>query len=97
MLGVQRDTTVVNGVTHIHMSQSCYLDKVWAKFKHLRVGLNGVTMKVPSTPFPVGLFCSRVDPKTRKPIEVSDEDRDEAFAAGFMELCGSLLWAARNA
>ena len=25
ILGVQRDTTVVNGVTHIHMSQSGYL------------------------------------------------------------------------
>ena len=97
MLGVQRDTTVKDGVTYIHMSQSGYLDKVWAKFKHLRVGLNGTTMKVPSTPFPVGLFCSGVDPKTRKPIEISDAERDEAFAAGFMELCGSLLWAARNA
>ena len=32
MLGVQRDTTVVNDVTHIHMPQSGYLDKVWAKF-----------------------------------------------------------------
>ena len=40
LLGVQRDTTVVNGVAHIRMSQSGYLDEVWAKSKHLRVGLN---------------------------------------------------------
>ena len=91
MLGVQRETTVKQGLTRIHLSQPGYLDKVWDKFKHLRAG-----RRVPSTPFPPNEFLSGIDPTTRKPLEVPKSESNEAYETGFMELTGSLLWAARN-
>ena len=73
MLSVQRETTVKQGVTRIHLSQPGYLDKVCDKSKHLRTGC-----RVPSTPFPPNEFFSGIDPTTRKPLEVPESESNEA-------------------
>ena len=91
MLGLQRETTAKQGVTRTHLSQPGYLDKVWDKVKHLRAG-----RRVTPTPFPPNEFLFGTDPTTRKALEVPKPEPNEAYEAGFMELIGSLLWAARN-
>ena len=88
MLGVQRTTTTIDGVTYHELTQKgCILD-LFEEFK------DEIPAKA-NTPMPDGSFLSLYDATgERKPVD--DEEVKRVKGKGYQHIVGVLLWLSRN-
>lgn len=88
MLGVQRTTTTVDGVTHHELTQKGCITDLFEEFK------DSVPKKA-SAPMPDGTFLSLYDETgERKPVDEAEVKRIKE--KGYQHICGVLLWLFRN-
>jgi hypothetical protein len=88
MLGVQRTTKTVDGVTYHELTQKGCVTDLFEEFKD-------VVPKKAAAPMPDGTFLSLYDTTgERKPVD--DKEVKQVKADGYQHIVGVLLWLTRN-